>query len=1617
MRLATLAALVSGGAASVIPATAVSSLRRRIVDIIDDLPALPSLISPTLPDLPSLLSIPSPSTCASYTTVTETPALLTLTETKYVVVTAETVTSVQTSLTETELDVTSTATVTKFETSYVTEFATVATETATQEAKGPDQERKRKVLQKKKKRDSCKRRSSSGLASASHTSYSVNAISTASASASVSQTSSSMDSVSASSASAASSQAGTSMNTISAASSSTDFPSSAASSTDLCIATVTAPALKTITTVTITAGATATNVVTFTSVIVDTVTKIVSATDLETSAVRTTLAVTATTVLTAAAPPYATPTILIRATSGNVKGQYLQAHSDAKRDDTRTLVFTSNERNAAVFLYREDQSLVLANIPDKYLAYSQNDQASQGYVSSAPDYSHASCLLGRLAVGGNTGSFTCPNGESGLAAFAQYLAGFVFKNPSAAGSDQYLTVDLEYVLQGSSAPTAPSDTPTSGTPTSDTPTSGTATSDTPTSDPPTSDPSTSDPPNSGTPTSDTPAAAPTFVLKVASGSSSGSYLTVDGELHGGTSYSVKFSPGAESATPFTVDNLGGVVTTDNPKQLLAYDSSGTSISPARIVTTEDTLTNSNDISFSPASCQLTGPLTPGSEGSFTCPNLGGAGEQKLSTFNAHETADGTELEFSRPGAADDPTITLHYIIQGGVASTTPGGTAPGDTTVPGDNTAPDGVTPQDGDTNPGGVTPPGGETNPSNPSNTDTAPPAAPTFYLINRDASEGLANYLKIEEAVSAGTSNPLYVFSDRADASPFSIDADGLVVSALHPEHVLVYFGSDSPSQAFMDDGKSVRAAVCQLNGPTTAGSRGNFDCPNGMSGLSLFAQKNSFSASNLFFISSGTAGYSLLELDYVEYGIPPHSIATTPTTPADNPPVDNTPGNTTPPGDTTTPTTPTVETPDPPAATPSFVLKARNGSPHGLYVKTTGEVEAGSRNVLYFTRYIDLAAAFIRRDDGSVVLATQPDHVLAYEPAQGSLSFASVTGQTDGLRSASCQLEGTFGAGGSGYFTCSNGDSGLSLFSSVNDQETRLSFISPSDDSQEHLELDYVVLEDTTTTRPTVDTTPPTVDPTPPTVDPTPPTVDPTPPTADPSASGENSASGDGTVPSGVAPSDPDMILAPPATPTFYLKADSASGSVANNYLGIPGGMGPGSTNGLSFVSGQANAALFTFRNDGALISVTNPDHHLIYVHDDDPSPALMDDRSLFTEAQCQLVGTAITAGSIGSFKCPNGQSGLSAFSFDRFFDTTLTFIKPDNSDVRFPHVSLQYVIPGVPTPVVESPPVVVVTPPAPHQTPAVVIRASGGTQDGKYLVVLDGEKYIRFVSGRATATYFVVHDDGSVVPASVSADPASYAIYFRSGIQADYPAIMSPAEAATQNRVRATCHLDYDGQASIGTKGLFSCPNGGDAAHLLGAYSDYLLVQTENSSYDRVNLEFEFVDTSPPPATPVVDSTPPPPARTPAVVLKVVGGTSDGRFLKVQNPSLNLRQVEFTTSEELATSFIVRPEDGSLVPASLADDPLNYAAFYDGRSSSYGEVTISTPAVAASYSNPRAVCQLTGSSTDIGSTGSFSCPNGGSPIHNTLNVAGSFSLGIDFLPSYPFEKVALQFKYVS
>ncbi|KAK8036079.1 hypothetical protein PG993_008693 [Apiospora rasikravindrae] len=382
MRFVTVAALVSGAAASALPGTKLNPLHRRTT---------------------GLFTI-SPSTCASYITVTETPAVVTLTASEYVTVTAETVTSTDVTSTETTQESTDIETATVFETSFVTAFETAATVT---ETVGPALSTNAVEKRKKKRGDSCKRRSSS-LASASENSFS--------------------------------------------SPSTTPSPSG-----PICTSTVTAAALHATTTVIITGSATATAVETVTSIIVATVTTTISTTDLMTTAVPTTVAVTATSVVTSVAPP-PTPTFVLKAVGGSVNGRYITLDGPVDPYSFSALAFTTNAALATSFVLRDDGNLVPASVAkDADTTYSSwlctpgGEHASNVYITTSEIASSSyftdrtSCRLAGLSAldVGSTGTFVCPNDGTSVSQPADSENYLIFETTS---DTTYEHIALQYTV-------------------------------------------------------------------------------------------------------------------------------------------------------------------------------------------------------------------------------------------------------------------------------------------------------------------------------------------------------------------------------------------------------------------------------------------------------------------------------------------------------------------------------------------------------------------------------------------------------------------------------------------------------------------------------------------------------------------------------------------------------------------------------------------------------------------------------------------------------------------------------------------------------------------------------------------------------------------------------------------------------------------------------------------------------------------------------------------------------------------------------------------------------------------------------------------------------------------
>ncbi|KAH8200402.1 hypothetical protein TruAng_005431 [Truncatella angustata] len=372
MHLITLAALLSGVAASVIPTAAnpfsiVVPLERRQV------------VAPT-------------ETCGSYTTVTVTPAVVSVTSSELVTTTAETITTTEVSITESAQETTEVVTVTEFETSFTTETTTAATVTETE------------VVNQRKKKRGCGYKQSRAIRLRRPLilnlvvciGYIIFCI---------------------------------------------DF-------LILWIGFLVlrfTDALFTTTTETITGSATATATEIVTSLIIETTTTTVSTTDVITTIVPTTVPVTATTVVTSTVAP-ATPTVILKAVGGSVDGKYLTLLTASSAFEF--IAFTSDVTSAKSFYIADNGALAPTSYTDR-LGYYSNGVGSASYVLvTTASYATSqggvalSCQLNGSATAGSTGSLTCPNGGSALATFSIVQGRLNVQN--SQGTNEVIT--LEYTV-------------------------------------------------------------------------------------------------------------------------------------------------------------------------------------------------------------------------------------------------------------------------------------------------------------------------------------------------------------------------------------------------------------------------------------------------------------------------------------------------------------------------------------------------------------------------------------------------------------------------------------------------------------------------------------------------------------------------------------------------------------------------------------------------------------------------------------------------------------------------------------------------------------------------------------------------------------------------------------------------------------------------------------------------------------------------------------------------------------------------------------------------------------------------------------------------------------------
>ncbi|KAK8016020.1 hypothetical protein PG991_008908 [Apiospora marii] len=142
-----------------------------------------------------------------------------------------------------------------------------------------------------------------------------------------------------------------------------------------------------------------------------------------------------------------------------------------------------------------------------------------------------------------------------------------------------------------------------------------------------------------------------------------------------------------------------------------------------------------------------------------------------------------------------------------------------------------------------------------------------------------------------------------------------------------------------------------------------------------------------------------------------------------------------------------------------------------------------------------------------------------------------------------------------------------------------------------------------------------------------------------------------------------------------------------------------------------------------------------------------------------------------------------------------------------------------------------------------------------------------------------------------------------------------------------------------------------------------------------------------------ATTVVTSTVPP--ATPTVVLRAAGASVGGQYLQLR-PS-DVSYITFTSDLVGASSFYLT-SSGSLASVAYADTVALYSK--DVGSSSY--VIFGSNGVSNRNGGVPMSCQYS-SPTNIGSTGLFTCPNGGSApsnfaaLNNLMNVQSSSGAG--------------------
>ncbi|KAK8052667.1 hypothetical protein PG996_011968 [Apiospora saccharicola] len=328
---------------------------------------------------------------------------------------------------------------------------------------------------------------------------------------------------------------------------------------------------------------------------------------------------------------------------------------------------------------------------------------------------------------------------------------------------------------------------------------------------------------------------------------------------------------------------------------------------------------------------------------------------------------------------------------------------------------------------------------------------------------------------------------------------------------------------------------------------------------------------------------------------------------------------------------------------------------------------------------------------------------------------------------------------------------------------------------------------------------------------------------------------------------------------------------------------------------------------------------------------------------------------------------------------------------------------------------------------------LIKAISGSVANQYLRVVPGEtssdikdsNTLAFHPARKSATTFSLDEspfsrNGRLYPAF---DP-DRSVTFSSG-RLNSQAFVLASGDSNGEQTSASCRLVDD--ETVGSTGSFICPN----EAFLGVNESLFAVNGDgrlffkapgDTDVDLETIELEYIIlTGDPPATPVVVA-PPAPERTPSFILSVAGGAFDGQVLHVTDFSRYYDPaLQFTANVSDATPLIIRPVGGSLVPASLAANSSDYAVYYTvAPQIGAGGIAIKTPEAAQSRNGQLALCQLDGSSA-VGSTGSFSCSNGGNVLHLFANVFGQLNFTreatADYKPPPQVQPVTLRYTVVS